>query len=921
MLVNFNCTTLDCYLLSRYKRLCVVGLHNLYLKFNCSVTPSRSVILCRYSTLTFSTLDIKDNKVVKVRLMKILWLINLFSLLMQISILVETKAHSITSTLFLVLYVRSLVAKIGTLETTLSNYYRARVINKKNRIKANAEQKFETTSMNYYRAKAIGSKINTEQKSFVLIACLTNETRNLNCCLINFNKRILAVDIDGTTWVVTLEHCSWNVEELLSHIEDMLENEDKLDRHFFLHYNFSVQFYVFSMPYDRCLRTHIESIFREPSFIIIYNLDMNDTHKGRMLYATPQPYNIDHFVIIISPIKGKATCFAPFYFLFTHFYLYTDYTDLDHLISVINAKLMNDIEPNPGPNHSKVSLTVITLNCRGLGDIDKFRLLLNRINRTIQNVTAIVMLQETMILTDNYLQLAWRGKYLFTPGTGNSQGCITLFPSSSEIISSEQYGTRGHCVKLKGITACSERIIAVYNIYAPNGYGPEKMNYFEELFDNIEAFDGDVLLGGDFNTTLRDSDRHRRGVSASERRIANFILDKIDELHMTDTDYDMGGYTWRRGQIMSKLDRILYRVHQYGVVNHNIDWTFTTSDHAAVITKLEHCEQIRHRNDHVKLDNDIIKNPIFLNEIRTYVTHQLDNAGHMNPHMKLEFAKMSIRTVTLSIMKREHMREASELADINHDIATNTSLLTRPLSPADLRTITAELEELNHRKNQILQSQGIKLAHFAKSRWYNEGEKSNKYFLNLLKRRSQNNEMSQLKVNGVLETDAGLIRTEVTNFYDKLYNSTEVPAHNDYLLRNMFSVEQAENDYMSLPITLDELWANLKSTKATTPGPDGMSNTYLKKLWHIIGPLLVNAWNYSIEINELPPSHKSSILRLIPKQGKDLTDIKNWRPITLSNCDHKLITRTYNTRLLRVISHTLHQHKPLTLKIIIYPII
>jgi len=319
--------------------------------------------------------------------------------------------------------------------------------------------------------------MNIKRKSFVLIACLTNETRNLNCRLINFDKRVLVVDVAVMMCVVTLEHCSWTVEDLLSHIEDMLENEDKLDRHFSLHYNFSVQFYVFSTSYDRCLWTHIESIFCEPSFIIIYNLDMNDTHKGRMLYATPQPSSIDHFVIIISPIKGKAICFAPSYFLFTHFYPYIDYTDLDHLIGTINAKLMNDIKPNPGPDHSKVSLTVITLNCRGLGDIEKFRLLLNRINRKIQNATAIVMLQETMILTDNYLQLAWRGKYLFTPGTGNSQGCITLFPSSSEIVSSEQYGTRGHCVKLKGITACSERIIAVYNIYAPNGYGPEKMHY------------------------------------------------------------------------------------------------------------------------------------------------------------------------------------------------------------------------------------------------------------------------------------------------------------------------------------------------------------------------------------------------------------------------------------------------------------
>jgi len=49
-------------------------------------------------------------------------------------------------------------------------------------------------------------------------------------------------------------------------------------------------------------------------------------------------------------------------------------------------------------------------------------------------------------------------------------------------------------------------------------------------------------------------------------------------------------------------------------------------------------------------------------------------------------------------------------------------------------------------------------------------------------------------------------------------------------------------------------------------------------------------------------SHRTSLLRLIPKAGKDVKQLKNWRPITLSNCDHKLVTRLYNKRLLKAIS-------------------
>jgi hypothetical protein len=53
----------------------------------------------------------------------------------------------------------------------------------------------------------------------------------------------------------------------------------------------------------------------------------------------------------------------------------TSNLDILHTINYIKAKLMNDIESNPGPGEK---LKIITLNCRGLGEIDKFRLLLNK---------------------------------------------------------------------------------------------------------------------------------------------------------------------------------------------------------------------------------------------------------------------------------------------------------------------------------------------------------------------------------------------------------------------------------------------------------------------------------------------------------------------------------------------------------------
>jgi hypothetical protein len=61
-------------------------------------------------------------------------------------------------------------------------------------------------------------------------------------------------------------------------------------------------------------------------------------------------------------------------------------------------------------------------------------------------------------------------------------------------------------------------------------------------------------------------------------------------------------------------------------------------------------------------------------------------------------------------------------------------------------------------------------------------------------------------------------------------------------------------------------------------------------------------------------SHKISYLKLIPKTGKDLTRLTNWRPITLSNCDHKIITKTYALRLGQIIGKVLKERQTAYIK-------
>ena len=122
------------------------------------------------------------------------------------------------------------------------------------------------------------------------------------------------------------------------------------------------------------------------------------------------------------------------------------------------------------------------------------------------------------------------------------------------------------------------------------------------------------------------------------------------------------------------------------------------------------------------------------------------------------------------------------------------------------------------------------------------------------------------------------------------------------------------DELIAQPITKEELGAVLDSCSESAPGPDGITYSILKNLWTICGPLLVAAWNHSLVTGNLPPSHKTSYLRLIPKAGKDKTKLTNWRPITLSNCDHKVITKVYAKRISEKIAEHILERQTAYLK-------
>lgn len=187
-------------------------------------------------------------------------------------------------------------------------------------------------------------------------------------------------------------------------------------------------------------------------------------------------------------------------------------------------------------------------------------------------------------------------------------------------------------------------------------------------------------------------------------------------------------------------------------------------------------------------------------------------------------------------------------------------------------------------------------------KWYNEGEMSNRYFFNLLNHKIVD-ERNEMMVGDNLTNNIEDINRHITGFYRDLYENDEVIDNNDIsddnvvFFRNIDKVNELTASGTATVINLGELESTLNTCKDSAPGPDGIPYSYYKALWSWVGNIILQAWHFSTRTGQLAPSHKIPRLKLIPNVRKDLNRIENWRPITLSNIDFKLITKMYSLRL------------------------
>ena len=563
-----------------------------------------------------------------------------------------------------------------------------------------------------------------------------------------------------------------------------------------------------------------------------------------------------------------------------------------------------------------MSLKIISLNARGLNKTTKRRQIFRWLH---QQKSDVIFLQETYSSpkTINLWEAEWGGKIFASHGSTHSRGVMILFKPRLDVTIDKIIPDKNGRYILAETLVDGSKLVFL-NIYAPNDQ-TQQVRFLRDLSTSVlnQAVNEKVILGGDFNCALSNIDKS--GGRSFECKKA--VIKEINELTNTFELKDMWrqknpndpGFTWSNAslKIRCRLDYFFASQNTVHLISECQIIPNIFSDHSAIQLYINAEEKETRRgpgfwkfNNSLLTDKDYIE--LVTKSIPAFVSKYKDL---VDKGLFWEMIKMEIRSITISFAKRKAKQKRVEERELSQRF-TNLQEQLRQNFDNNVKT---EMDRVKSKLKKIIanKTQGSMLR--SKARWYEFGEKNNKYFYNLEKRNHKKKHITTLtSENDTIISDPKLILEEEANFYKNIYKSKQTNPE-DKTFASLFESEgltpldSCEADQCEGLLTLDECAKAICSFQNDkTPGSDGFTVEFYRLFWHLLGQIMVDSFNHAFETGRMSISQKFGIISLIPKKDKDLKFLKNWRPITLLNTDYKIATKAIALRLEKVLPKIIH---------------
>ena len=150
-----------------------------------------------------------------------------------------------------------------------------------------------------------------------------------------------------------------------------------------------------------------------------------------------------------------------------------------------------------------------------------------------------------------------------------------------------------------------------------------------------------------------------------------------------------------------------------------------------------------------------------------------------NPHTKLEYVKVAVRSAFSEVtgeakkerFKDENMleEELNQLILLKQKLVNNLTISSIEERERRLNNINLAIDRIRVKVNFCQNRYTDELAFKARVKWFELGEKSNKYFLGLLKMRQKQKFISSIICEGILYMGTLEVQIAIRKFYNNLY--------------------------------------------------------------------------------------------------------------------------------------------------------
>ncbi len=549
-------------------------------------------------------------------------------------------------------------------------------------------------------------------------------------------------------------------------------------------------------------------------------------------------------------------------------------------------------------------LKIVSLNCRGLRGKKRY----NIYRWLKEKKFDICLLQETYCTKDieQTFRKGWAGELVHSfTSSAHSKGVSILFAKNLPYTIVSTYSDDVGRLLLVNINVNGEDYV-ICDVYCPNDVS-ERIKFLADV-QTIILKQGistqNVLIAGDFNCVDDLIDKATGVLDKSSEVLSKFkidleLVDSWRHVNPLNKEYSFIDPS-RRGQ-NSRIDLMLVSKSLCANLKHCILSQAPAPDHKAVVMEIGTNVKGRGRG-YWKMNNSVIKEESYKQGIeKLYEDVMTQYGANVSCILLWEFLKIKIKEFTISYcILKSNVRK-----NLIKDLESKLDLIDKSIGESthiDRKVLKQQLDSLYDQKTA-----GYHVR--SRAKWVEEGEKSTSYFLNLEKSRQISNCIESLKdSNGTAQNSDDAILDIATSFYKNLY-STNIVNPNDDIDKFLNSIPK-DNKLVNIDnakceglLSYDECKIALnKMKKNKSPGLDGITTEFYQEFWPLIGNLLVNVYNESYENGNLSDSQRKSVMALIFKDGKR-DDIANYRPISLTNVDYRILAFSLAERMQHVMNN------------------